>query len=334
MPATNGERLTLHRLATGERRTDFADDVRHGLTASPKALPPKYFYDKLGSFLFEAICELPEYYVTRAEREILDASAAEMVGSIDAPLRLLELGSGSSTKTRLLIEAILERQETLEYVPIDISRTVLEESARGLLERYPRLSVRAVCADYERALDFIAANGGGPGNGRATLAVFLGSSIGNLDGDEAAALLERIAGVLKAGDGLLLGADLKKGEEVLVPAYDDALGVTAAFNLNVLARINRELGGEFDLRRFEHRATWNEADGRIELHAVSRERQSVPVKALGLEIELEAGEMIHTESSYKYTPDQLEELARRGGLELRRAWYDPRRRFSVNLLAP
>ncbi len=336
MLAAVGERLTLHRLSSGERKADFAADVRRGLLSRPKSLPPKYFYDRLGSFLFEAICELPEYYVTRAESEILEASAGEMAAALEPPLRLIELGSGSSTKTRLLIEAILDRQEALEYLPIDISRAVLEESAYSLLERYPPLTVRAVSADYERALEFIAAGDReadpGPAGRHRTLAIFLGSSIGNLDEPQAVSLLRKIRAVLQPGDGLLLGADLKKSEEILVPAYDDALGVTAAFNLNVLGRINRELGGEFDLRKFEHRALFNPEQSRIELHAVSRERQTIPVRGLGLTVEFEEGESIHTENSYKYSREQLAELARAGGLELNRTWHDEGHRFSVNLL--
>ncbi len=331
MLAAIGERLTLHRLSSGERQADFAADVRTGLTARPKSLPPRYFYDRLGSFLFEAICELPEYYLTRCESEILEASAGEMVGSIEPPRRLVELGSGSSTKTRLLIEALLERRPALEYVPIDISAAVLEESSRALLERYAGLAVSAVSADFERALEFISADGGRSA-GPPTLAVFLGSSIGNLDEAAATDLLARIRRVLRPGDALLLGADLKKAPEVLVPAYDDALGITAAFNLNVLRRINRELGGEFDVRRFEHRAIWNEDAGRIELHAVSRARQTVRIRDLEIEARFEEGESIHTENSHKYAPEDLERLARASGFRLRRAWRDGESRFSVNLL--
>ncbi len=335
MLAAIGERLTLHRVSTGERQADFAEDVRRGLTARPKSLPPKYFYDRLGSFLFEAICELPEYYLTRAEAEILEASAGEIVGSIEPPRRLIELGSGSSTKTRLLIEALLARRPALEYMPIDISPAVLEESSRALLERFPGLSVSAVSADFERALEFIAADAERPErpSGPPTLVVFLGSSIGNLDEAEATGLLARIRKVLRPGDALLLGADLKKAPELLVPAYDDALGITAAFNLNVLRRINRELGGEFDVRRFEHRASWNEERGRIELHAVSRVRQTVRVRALDLEADFDEGESIHTENSHKYAPEDLERLADAGGFTLRRAWRDAESRFSLNLLS-
>ncbi|HEX9001689.1 MAG TPA: L-histidine N(alpha)-methyltransferase, partial [Blastocatellia bacterium] len=215
----------------------FADDVRAGLTAQPKTLPPKYFYDALGSQLFEAICLLPEYYLTRAETEIFERYAAEIVRQLPSPVGVVELGSGSSIKTRLLIEAILANQQELHYQPMDISASILELSAEALLGNYDRLQVTGHVGDYTRGLETIERQ-----EGERLLALFLGSNIGNYTLTEGRALLKTIRRALQTGDGLLLGADLKKPVQVLIPAYADALGVTAAFNLNLLSRINRELG--------------------------------------------------------------------------------------------
>jgi L-histidine Nalpha-methyltransferase len=312
----------------GER--SFSEDTRRGLTASPKVLFPKYFYDALGSRLFEAICELPEYYVTRAEAEIFQRHANEIAGSLDGPLRLLELGSGDARKTRLLIEALVARQGGLEYLPIDVSRSAMVQSAERLLHAFPELTVTAFVADYHAGLRAVRGERVPPGV--RTLALFLGSTIGNLDPGDRIALLREIRAVLRPGDGLLLGTDLRKPERVVLPAYDDALGVTAAFNLNLLSRINRELGGGFDLGSFRHRARWNQELGRIEMHLESLREQTVFIQSLGLEVRFAAGETIHTESSYKFEPAQVEEMAQAGGFALRRTWTDRGGRFASNLL--
>jgi L-histidine N-alpha-methyltransferase len=312
----------------------FADDVRRGLTATPKVLYPKYFYDALGSRLFEAICELPEYYPTRAEAEIFRDHAGEIAAALDGRegrLRLVELGSGDAQKTRLLIEAVLARQGSLDYLPIDISGTALEQSADRLLLAYPDLRITAVMADYQSALRCLRREPKPAGVDR-TLVLFLGSTIGNLDPAERVDLLCDVRALLAPGDALLLGTDLDKSEEILIPAYDDPLGVTAAFNLNLLVRINRELGGAFDLAAFRHRARYDRERGRIEMHLESLRDQTVPIRALGIEIPFVAGETIHTESSYKFRPGQVAELAAATRFELRRTWTDSGRRFGSHLL--
>jgi dimethylhistidine N-methyltransferase len=303
----------------------FAEDVRRGLAASPKFLLPHYFYDALGSALFGAICELPEYYVTRAETEILTERAAEIAAAFGRPERLIELGSGSARKSRLLIEALLAAQDELEYMPVDVDQSVLESSSRALLDEFAELTIHAVCADFRDPATALRDLGEG-----RTVVLFLGSSIGNLDFGAALAMLSSLRTLLSPGDALFLGADLKKPKEVLEPAYDDPLGVTACFNLNVLARINRELGGNFDLAAFAHRAFYNEAEGRIEMHLVSRRAQTVRVG--DNTFTFAEGELIHTENSYKYDDATLEALAARAGFRIEQRWTDSRGWFADLLL--
>jgi L-histidine Nalpha-methyltransferase len=319
----------MRRVGVAAARSSFADDVRHGLTATPKALYPKYFYDELGSHLFEAITVLPEYYATRSEAEILRNHAGEIVAALGGPLWLLELGSGDGQKTRLLIEALLARQERLEYVPVDISESAVETSSRSLLFSYPDLRITAYVGEYQAALRTIRKERALPGR---TLVLFLGSTLGNLDPEERLTLLRDVRNLLHPGEGFLLGVDLEKPESVLIPAYDDPLGVTAAFNLNLLARINRELRGEFDLTAFRHRALYNRAEGRVEMHLESRRDQTVLVGGLGIEVPFVAGETIHTENSYKFRREQIAALAAATGFELRRTWKDSRGWFASNLL--
>ena len=235
-------------------RSDFAADVRRGLTSQPKFLLPIYFYDALGSALFDAICELPEYYVTRSETSILAASAKEIVTAFGSPIRLVELGSGSAKKTRLLLDAWstgAPAGEPLEYVPVDVDKSMLEKTGHNLVHDYPRLRVTAVCSDFR---DPSAALRGALTPGVRNIVLFLGSTIGNLTHDEAVSMLRDLREVLNEGDALFLGADLRKPKSILEPAYDDALGNTASFNLNLLLRINRELGGNFNLAQFAHLA--------------------------------------------------------------------------------
>jgi len=327
------DRLVIHRLARQVVSDEFAEDVRAGLSARPKTIPPRYFYDDLGSQLFEAICLLPEYYLTRAESEILRNHADEIVSSVTGPVRLIELGSGSADKTRHLIDALLAKQSELHYLPIDISDVALDRSSAILLHIYPRLRITAYAADYFTALRALAEAGVTDRQGKRTLALFLGSNIGNFNPDEAVAFLNEIRKMLNPEDGLLVGADLKKSAELLVPAYDDALGVTSAFNRNLLARINRELDADFDIAKFEHRAIYNERLGRLESHLVSLQAQTVLIKSLALEVRFEPGESIHTENSYKFDLEQLGELARQSGFCLTKTWFDGARRYSFNLLA-
>jgi dimethylhistidine N-methyltransferase len=323
-------RLTIHRLAHGGDANAFASDVRAGLTRPAKALPPKYFYDELGSRLFEAICFLPEYYLTRAEGDILRMHSEEIVSSVEGPVRLLELGSGSAEKTRYLIEALLANQSRLHYLPVDISDSSLELASQRLLRLYPGLRITAFAADYFTALQALAARVPADTDCR-TVALFLGSNIGNFGRDESRQFLHAVRKLLRPGDALLLGADLKKSRDVLIPAYDDSLGVTAAFNLNLLSRINRELGGNFDVSKFQHSAIFNEELGRIEIHLVSREPQVVRIRAIDLEITFAEGETIRTENSYKFDRDVLAVLARDTGFSLANTWYDDGHLFSFNL---
>jgi L-histidine N-alpha-methyltransferase len=306
---------------------DFARDVRTGLTAQNKALPSKYFYDAVGSALFEAICNLPEYYLTRAETEMLSAKAQDIVDAVGTPVELIELGSGSAVKTRFVIDAAFARQERLRYRPVDISTAALDASTRALQREYPGIVVDGINADYLNGLARISRNGA-----RRTLALFLGSNIGNFEPDEAERTMTALRSVLEPADGLLLGADLKKDRETLELAYDDALGVTAAFNLNILARINRELGGRFDLASFRHEAKWDEHLGRVEMRLVSRVRQDVRIDGLGLVVHFDEGERVHTESSYKYDDASIESLARSSGFSVGGKWIDNAGRFADYLL--
>ena len=323
----SADRLRIHKLARTEAESGFAEDVRRGLLARPKKLLPKYFYDELGSQLFEAICLLPEYYPTRAENEILARYADEIVSAVDGRKTLIEMGSGSASKTRRIIEAILKQQSALLFVPVDISATALETSSRVLLQSYPALRIEAYAGDYYDGLSALHERP----EGTKTLALFLGSNIGNFDADEANRFLSALRQVLRAGDALLLGADLKKDPSVLEAAYDDALGVTAAFNRNLLVRINRQLEGNFDPRFFRHHVTYNEKAGRIETYIESLREQFVRLGKLGLDIHFPEGERIHTENSYKYDLEGLSQMAEATGFTRARTWLDERGQFSSNL---
>jgi L-histidine N-alpha-methyltransferase len=327
------ERFSLRRVTRELARRSFAEDVRAGLTAPRKFLPPKHFYDELGSRLFEAITALPEYYLTRCEAEILEAHAGEIATLLGGPVRVVELGSGDGQKTRLLLESLLAVQGTLEYVPIDISESAVTASSQSLLLSYPGLRVTAWVGEYHQALQALRAETWGGARGERTLALFLGSTIGNLDPAERLSLLREVRALLRPGDAFLLGVDLEKPEDVLIPAYDDSLGVTAAFNLNLLVRINRELGGGFDLAAYRHRALYNRREGRIEMHLESRREQAVPIRALGIEVPFAPGETIHTENSYKLRLGQVAELAVAAGFRLARTWTDSAGRFASGLLA-
>jgi L-histidine Nalpha-methyltransferase len=323
------DRLVIRNLIRADMRASFAEDVRAGLSASIKHLFPKYFYDELGSQLFEAICLLPEYYLTRAENEIFARYSDEIVSEVSAEkVSLIEMGSGSASKTRLIIEALLKRQSELLYIPVDISQTALETSSRVLLQSYPNLRIEAYSSDYYEGIRALGEPR--PPRGRC-LALFLGSNIGNFDPEEARTFLRAMRRVLKVGDALLLGVDLRKQAELLEAAYDDTLGVTAAFNLNLLARINREFDGDFNLRDFRHQAIYNEELGRVEVYIVSLRAQVVRLRRLEMEIRFAEGERIHTESSYKYDLAGLSLLANETGYTRARTWLDEREQFSSNL---
>lgn len=310
-------------------RTDFATDVRIGLTAARKWLPCLYFYDEVGSQLFEQICQLPEYYPTRTERAILEAHADELVTLVGHAVDLVELGSGSASKTRLLVEALLRRHGQLRFIPVDISRSILEESSLALVEAYDNLEIFAVAGEYHDGLDFLKSEAGPP-----RLILWLGSNVGNFGRADAVHFLQRLRSAMRPGDRLLIGIDLRKAADLLVAAYDDAAGVTAAFNRNILTRINRELDGRFEPDRFRHSARWNESEGRIEMHLVSDTARTVGIGDLELTVSFAEGESIHTENSYKYSLDEIEALAAAAGFIVDGQWFDAERHFSVNLWHP
>ncbi len=312
--------------SAGESPDAFALAVRSGLRGVPKTLPCQYFYDAQGSRLFERICDLPEYYLTRTEDAILREHAGAMVAGWLADPVMVELGSGSSSKTRRLIEAAIRAYGSLHYVPIDVSKTILEESAEALVAAYPELRVTAFAANYRDALAGVVER-----FDRPKLFVFLGSSLGNYEPDDAVELLSLVAGSMDTSDRLLLGTDLDKDPALLEAAYDDAQGVTAQFNLNLLQRINWELGGRFDLDRFEHQACYRGDLRRVEMHLVSRVAQEVTIPGAGLTVRFAEGESIHTENSHKYTPETLRVLADRSGLSEEASWTDPLGRFRVQL---
>jgi len=321
------DRLVIHNLVKHDPSAGFAEDVRKGLSSETKRLLPKYFYDELGSLLFDAICLLPEYYLTRAENEIIERYADEIASSVEGHLTLLEMGSGSASKTKLIVEALLNKQDDLLFIPVDISASALDSSSRILLQSFPRLRIEAYAADYFDSLSALSMKQRG-----RTLALFLGSNISNFGREEAPAFLRALRRVLTKGDALLLGADLKKDRSLLEPAYDDALGITAAFNLNLLARVNRELDGNFNLRDFKHHAFYNEEIGRVEIYVESTRPQTVTIGKLGIEVQFSAGERIHTENSYKYDLHDIDGLAIQTGFTREQTWLDSQQRFSSNLL--
>ena len=312
---------------------DFQRDVRDGLTAPRKWLPPRWFYDDLGSALFDAICFLPEYYVMRAEAEVLTTHRDEIVDAFGPNVRLVELGSGAARKTRILLDVLTQRQTEVEYVPVDVDAGMLERSARELHNDYANLRVRPVRSDFARPSAALAEAGADvdPTSLR-TIVLFLGSTIGNLDPDAAIAMLRDLRAALRPGDAFFLGVDLRKSRGILEPAYDDPLGITAAFNLNLLVRINRELGGHFALDTFRHCAFYDEVHGRIEMHLVSTRAQRVRIDALDLEIAFDEDETIHTESSYKHDDTTLAALAEGSGFSIERRWTDSRGWFADVLM--
>ncbi|HTU69419.1 MAG TPA: L-histidine N(alpha)-methyltransferase [Candidatus Baltobacteraceae bacterium] len=321
------DRLEIVEVAGAAADHHFADDVRRGLSARSKALSPKYFYDELGSALFDAVTYTPEYYLTSSETEILREWGWEIVRVLDEPVDFLELGSGSANKTRLLIEEALRVQPNLHYSPIDISADALRNASLALVERYAALSVRAYAGDY-----FTVLRSGALRFERRVLAMLMGSNLGNYEPQTARELVALIARALRPGDGLLLGLDRKKDRATLELAYDDPTGVTAAFDKNLLGRINRELGGAFDLHTFEHVARYNQERGCIESFLRSDRDQRVRIEAIDLDVAFARGESIHTESSYKFDDADVAELASGAGFTLVKRWTDSAQRFALYLL--
>lgn len=308
--------------------SDFAEEVRAGLTKSgQRELPSKYLYDEVGSALFETICVLPEYGLTRADARLLQRHAHELVGRLPSPLLVAELGSGSGKKTRWILEALARRQRTY-YYPIEISPHALAACEKEL----GQIDLVSVVGYEQPYLEGLRAVAEGRGLGSHLLVLFLGSTIGNFDRDAGEVFLREMRETLRPGDALLLGTDLEKDVEVQLLAYDDPAGVTAAFNLNLLARINRELGANFDLRHFRHEARWNLAERRIEMHLRSTERQTVQVPRASLRLILNEGETIWTESSHKYKAEEIPGMGERAGFRCQAQWIDQEWPFAQNLL--
>ena len=319
MTKTDAQDYAFYHVAPEEN--NFQQEVIEGLSRQPRCIPPKYFYDQAGSRLFESICEQPEYYPTRTETTLLKQYASEIAAVVGNDCHLIEPGSGSCEKVRHLLDAL----QPSAYVPLDICCGFLEKAAAGIAEDYPWLEVHAVCTDItdEVSLPFI------PEQADAVM-FYPGSSIGNFDPDDARGFLACLANITGEGGGLLIGVDLKKDPGILDAAYNDANGVTAAFNLNLLRRINRELAGDFDLDTFAHHAFYNSDRGRVEMHLVSEREQTVRVD--GHTFEFSAGDSIHTENSYKYTIDEFQALAQQAGFTPCRVWSDREDLFSLHYL--
>jgi L-histidine N-alpha-methyltransferase len=291
----------------------MAEDVRRGLTATPKMLPPKYFYDDVGSELFERITELPEYYPMREEGKLLDAIAPDVMRWM-RPVQIVELGSGSSTKTRALLDSAVKEGSLRSYVPFDVSESIILEAGEVLQRRYPGLELQGVAGDFQRHLDKIPASDG------RRLVLFLGSTIGNMFADARIDLLRDIRGLLGPEDYLLLGTDLVKDVNIIEPAYNDAQGVTAAFNKNMLRVINEGLDADFDLDSYDHEAFFNHDEARIEMHLRPRTRQHVTLRKIDLEVDLSPTETIWTECSHKFTRERVAEMLEAAGLQLQE-WH-------------
>jgi L-histidine N-alpha-methyltransferase len=305
--------------------SEIADDVLHGLTASPKSLPPRLFYDARGSELFEQITRLPEYYLTRTERQIFQDHADEIIAQAGPGLTLIELGAGTAAKTSILIQALLKREMSATFYPMDVSAAALEIAEANLSRQFPRLTVKPLVGNYSTGMEKLGAMGG------RRLVLYIGSSIGNYEPEEAIALLRSVRRSLSAGDALLLGTDLVKAAPLLYLAYNDAAGVTATFNLNILKRINRELTANFVVENFRHMALWNAEASRIEMYLESLSDQVVRISDLGLRVRFVEGERIHTENSYKFTAVMVERVLTESGFALERTWKDAQSWFGVHL---
>jgi L-histidine Nalpha-methyltransferase len=303
----------------------IAEEVLSGLSAQPKRLPPKLFYDAAGSDLFDQITETPEYYPTRTERAILTDYASDMVTKAGNNLTLVELGAGSATKTQVVIEALLRRQLRADFYPVDVSSSALEGALKTLNGHFPRLRVSPIVADYTQQIPNLQSL---PGQ---KLVLFIGSTIGNFEPHDAMAFLKNVHAALQPGDALLIGFDLAKNADVLHAAYNDAAGVTAAFNKNMLAHINRELGGNFDLNSFAHVAFWNPEKSRIEMHLESLRDQALRLRDLGQCFYFAKGERIHTENSYKFNTESITQLLEGSGFKLEKIWTDKKGWFAEAL---
>lgn len=316
-------------------RSPFARHVRDGLSSSPKYLEPVYFYDAIGSELFEEITKQPEYYLTRTEAALLKQCAPALGDAMGRNVSVVELGSGSSAKTTIVLDSFLDSRDDVHYLPIDVSKTMVTQTADRLDARYPDLSVTPIVSQYESGLrqasTLVAEDDDVPDR---MLVMFLGSSIGNMEPKEARHFVRGLRAHLGAGDALLMGFDLQKDEAVLNAAYNDAAGVTARFNKNILTRINRELDGRFELERFEHHAFFNRDGGRVEMHLRAKQAHDVRIEACERSFHFESGETIHTENSYKYVPDWIEGLAEDTDFRVHTLFTDDKDWFALALFVP
>ena len=318
--------LNLIKAPKHHPQQSLKDAVAAGFQKTPKSIPALFFYDTPGSQFFEQICKLPEYYPTRTEHEILTDNARDIISTLTGEVELVELGSGSSAKTRILIDTILAKQPHLHYIPTDISTNFLLESSIALKNEYNPLSITAIAAEHSDALRLLPEKGG-----QSRLFLFLGSNIGNSEQEEAISFIGQIRRQMREDDRLLIGFDLVKDRQVLFDAYNDNAGVTADFNKNLLTRINRELGGDFDLDLFDHYAPFVEEHSRIEMRLISQCAQRVYVKGLGQRFDFEEGEYIHTENSYKYTLEGFSSLCEAAGMKMEEHYLDERGWFAVGL---
>ena len=305
----------------------FAEEISYSLNQNSKFINPKFFYDKKGSDLFESICLLPEYYPTRTEISILKNLEHDLLSYLDKNINLVELGSGASVKTRLILDIFTKLQPKIEYFPIDISE-ILTESSEQLLKDYDTLHITGIIDTYEGGLEFLKSY-----DDKKNLILFLGSSFGNFTPDDGKLFLEKIFFTMKSGDLFLIGLDLVKDKNILESAYDDSQGITAKFNLNVLSRINDELDADFDINNFSHYSIYNENDQRIEMNLKSLVSQSVIIGKSNLSLNLDKGELIHTEYSHKYHISQIKKLLSDVGFEFKNMWLDDEKHFSLTLVS-
>ncbi|MDH3191453.1 MAG: L-histidine N(alpha)-methyltransferase [Nitrosopumilus sp.] len=320
-------RLKYFKPHTTKIENSFAKEISYSLTQDSKFISPKFFYDKKGSDLFEQICSLDEYYPTRTEISILKTIQTQLPLLLGGYFRLVELGSGSAVKTRVILDVFDKIYDQIEYFPIDISE-ILTESSELLLKNYGHLSITGIIDTYEGGLEFIESF-----DNKKNLILFLGSSFGNFSPDEGKKFLEKINAIMKHEDLFLIGLDLVKNKSVLENAYDDSKGITAQFNLNVLSRINDELDADFDLANFKHHAIYNEKEQRVEMYLKSLVNQSVIISKSNLSLLLQKDELIHTEYSYKYRLDQIEDMMRKTGFDIKKTWLDENNLFVLILVS-
>ena len=321
------ERLCYYEPSKNKSEKTFVEELSSSLNQKQRSIHPKFFYDKKGSELFEEICKLPEYYLTRTEISILTQLHDKLPTYMNEEFRLVELGSGSSYKTRILISILGNTHKQIEYFPIDISK-ILKESATTLLDDYENLRMTGVIDNYESGLDFVKNY-----DSKKNLIVFLGSSLGNFDYEPGLRFLDKINSSMKDDDLFLIGLDLVKDKDVLERAYNDSHGITAQFNLNILSRINSELDSNFNVDKFAHYAVYNQAENRVEIYLRSLENQTVNITKAGIALKIKQNELIHTENSHKYTIPKIKEMFSSTGFRIRDMWFDEKQYFCLILLS-